>query len=236
MQSESVNELFTGIVKFQSAMKNPSKNRTVKVKTKTGGQYEFKYATFDQILDTIREPMADAGLGFMQEVETGERGLILTTTILHESGQWKSSTSNIPLGEDRTPQTIGSAISYFKRYTLTAALGIAADEDDDANSAQGNQMEVVGNPKPPVQREKPQAVSPRDRAKAWIDGRVDAVVKAKSATEIQDINQAIKTDPDAKTKMDWIIDNQPDWNETFELTMQECLEKFAEAEMDKVSA
>jgi hypothetical protein len=53
---------------------------------------------------------------------------------LHTSGQWIASEHPLPLSG--RPQEIGSALTYARRYSLSALIGIAADEDDDANAAQ----------------------------------------------------------------------------------------------------
>lgn len=150
--SEQINEIAAALAEFQGADKKVEKNRTVKVrgKTKTGSdfEYNFKYATFDHIIEVTREPLRKEGLSFIQGVSHDENGLCVTTRLMHKSGQWMESTMPIYLGADRNPQAVGSAITYAKRYALTAMLGIAADEDDDANAAEGNQMEVRGRKEP----------------------------------------------------------------------------------------
>jgi hypothetical protein len=69
------------------------------------------------------------GLAFVQTISDG----VLHTRLLHTSGQWIASEHPLPMSGK--PQEIGSALTYARRYSLSALLGIAADEDDDANAA-----------------------------------------------------------------------------------------------------
>lgn len=90
-----------------------------------------RYATLGAILKAIKEPLAHNGLAFTQVVE----GDNLTTMIMHESGEWIRGTAALKL-DKQTAQGQGSAITYARRYNLSAALGLDTDEDDDGNSAE----------------------------------------------------------------------------------------------------
>lgn len=136
-RSEQINELAAALAKAQGAFTNPSKNRTVRVNTKSGGSYDFAYATFDAIVEAARKPLSDNGLAFTQTVESGDGRAVLVTTLLHSSGQWLASSTPL-MTEGSGNQAFGSAMTYQKRYQLTAMLGISADEDDDGNAADGN--------------------------------------------------------------------------------------------------
>lgn len=133
-RSESIKELAAALSKFQAQVPRIDLDREVEVATRTGGKYRFRYATFANILDNVRKPMADNGLSFTQIVD--ERGGV-TTVLMHSSGEWMSSYLVIP-PVDKGPQATGSAITYTKRYSLSAILGVCADDDDDANAAEGN--------------------------------------------------------------------------------------------------
>ena len=136
--SEQINEIAAALAKAQGAMIQPSKNRTVRVQTKTGGSYTFDYATFDEILRAVQKPLAENGIAFVQAPRISESGkLEIITRLIHSSGQWIECALPIMVGESGN-QAMGSAISYGKRYALCAMLGVAAEEDDDGNAAQGN--------------------------------------------------------------------------------------------------
>lgn len=138
--SEMTNELAAALSKAQGQFGNVPKNREVTVKTKTGGSYKFKYATLDAIGDAIRKPLAENGLSYIQAVTTTERGMAIDTRLMHASGQWLQTITPMKVENDGN-QAIGSAITYGRRYALSALLGIVSEEDDDGNAADGNQIE-----------------------------------------------------------------------------------------------
>lgn len=129
-------KVFAALAKAQSALSAPSKNREVTVTMKTGGKYKFKYATLDHLIEHIRKPFTDNGLWFVQRTEPGA----MVTRIVHESGQWCDSAVPMP-NLPNAPQEAGSVLTYFRRYSLAVAAGLASDEDDDANVAEGNGYE-----------------------------------------------------------------------------------------------
>lgn len=132
----SIGKLAAALAAAQAEIKNPQRNREVTVQTKMGGKYKFKYATLDAIIDCIRGPLTKNGLWFTQTMESIDGRLCLVTTLLHSSGERTHST--VPLGNSTSNQELGSELTYKRRYSLTALLGVAADEDDDGNIADGN--------------------------------------------------------------------------------------------------
>lgn len=137
IKSETIKELATALAKFQAAVPRIDLDREVEVSTRTGVKYKFKYATFANILDKIKQPLSDNGLSFTQLVN--EDGGV-TTVLMHSSGEYISST--LVIRGEETPQGIGSTITYSKRYALSSILGICADDDDDANAGQGNEYKM----------------------------------------------------------------------------------------------
>ena len=130
--------LYTALAAAQGAMPQPNKDREVTVAMRKadgspGGNYKFKYATLENCISTVRPHLAANGLGFVQFIAPGE----MVTRIFHASGEFLDCAIPMPNLPNK-PQEAGSLISYFKRYSLCTALGITADEDDDANIAQGN--------------------------------------------------------------------------------------------------
>jgi hypothetical protein len=124
----------------QGAIRNPARNREVKVATKTGGSYTFAYATFDAILDAIRQPLADNGIAFTQTLTERAGKYRLRTTLMHASGQWLASETPLFV-QEQSSQAFGSALTYMKRYALCALVGVSADEDDDGNAGDGHSAE-----------------------------------------------------------------------------------------------
>ena len=138
-ESSDIAKIAHALVQAQKALVNPPRNRTVKVRTKTGSEYVFRYATLDQIMDAARPALGENGLCVLQPIVSTEKGPVLVTRLLHESGQWMECEIPLPrLGEDL--QGFGSAVTYVRRYAVSAMLNITADEDDDGNTAAGNHV------------------------------------------------------------------------------------------------
>ncbi len=127
MQSEQIDLLSAALVKAQSAMKPASMD-------KINPHFRSKYASLASIIDSVRKPLTDNGLSFTQTTHYSvQDGLSLVTTVLHTSGQWLRAEYPLPL--NATPQQMGSALTYARRYSLSSILGTAAEEDDDGDEA-----------------------------------------------------------------------------------------------------
>jgi hypothetical protein len=133
-KSEEIDKLAIALAKFQGSLEQPSLNSEVKVRTKTGGEYKFKYADLSECKRAAKQPLADNELSVCQLIEDDYS---IRTILLHSSGQWISSKVRMP-SNTADAQSIGSAITYAKRYAFCAILGIVADDDEDANITSGN--------------------------------------------------------------------------------------------------
>jgi len=131
-KSESIKNLAKALSVFQS------KVEAIK-KTETNPFFKSKYADLSNIIESTRLPLAEAGLSYSQ-FPTGDNGL--TTILMHaESGEYLESTYNMqPAKND--PQGQGSAITYQRRYALSAVLGLSTENDDDANAASAKTYET----------------------------------------------------------------------------------------------
>lgn len=146
-QSETISELIKAFVRFQAKPHGITRNREVEVQMKQkpgsdrpAGKYKFKYATLDHIISQIAPQLAEEGLAFRQGQADGQ----MITRLMHESGEWMESGIPMP-NVSGSPQDIGSIISYFKRYSLSAALGLVTEEDDDAGGELTNERELDYN-------------------------------------------------------------------------------------------
>lgn len=136
--SEAINEIAAALSVAQAKFSNPQRNRTVKVRTKAGDTYEFAYATLDAILDMVRGPLGGNSLALCHAIIEDAKGPLCITRLMHASGQWIETAVPVLVADGANAQGWGSAITYAKRYGLCALLGVAADEDDDGNTACGN--------------------------------------------------------------------------------------------------
>lgn len=136
-RSEQIDQLAASLVKAQAKLPSAKKNAT-------NPHFRSHYAD----LKAINEAAAvihEFGLSWVQggEVRDGQFGI--ETTLLHISGQYISGFTPVIVGDtarSNGPQAWGSGITYARRYGLSALLGIAADEDDDGNSAQNTRSQA----------------------------------------------------------------------------------------------
>jgi len=133
----------TALAKAQGQIGDIERDRTVKVQSRSGPGYEFKYATLSAIIKGIKKPLSDNGISYTQVISWNDADrLYYLTTSLHYENEFISSSCPLIL-TDGTNQQFGSAATYMKRYTLSALVGVAADEDDDANAADGNEVKEM---------------------------------------------------------------------------------------------
>jgi hypothetical protein len=133
--------LAEALSKAQGEMKAPPKDKTAKVRMKSGGEYSYAYSDLATVIDTAKTALSKNGLAIIQAMSRDDSGLCLVTTLAHSSGEWMKSWHPLPTGI--APQEFGSALTYARRYSLCGIIGIAADEDDDAGSSNGNKLPKV---------------------------------------------------------------------------------------------
>ena len=126
---ENLNELATALVKAQAAIQ-PA------LKDKTNPAFRSRYADLTAIWDACREALTANGIAVIQlPHDAPEPGRVaLTTMLLHVSGQSISTTVSAPLVK-QDAQGVGSALTYLRRYSLAAMVGVVTDDDDDGNAA-----------------------------------------------------------------------------------------------------
>ena len=89
------------------------------------------YATIASVWSIAQEPLSENGLFVFQDASSSETGVTVTTTIFHESGQWIESSPLWMPAKSKVCQDFGGALTYCKRYSLCACLGIVKGEKDD---------------------------------------------------------------------------------------------------------
>jgi hypothetical protein len=124
MQSEVIDKVAGAIVAAQGELSNPPKTKTV-----YAGQKKYSFAPLPEILDAVRPVLKKHGLAVIQLVQDRT----LSTRIVHTTGQWIGSMYPLPPVSDS--QAMGSAITYARRYSLCAILGIAGEDDEDGEAA-----------------------------------------------------------------------------------------------------
>ena len=148
-KSESTIELAKALAKFQSEIKDPSKS---------GKANYGKYVTLDELLESIRPVLSQNGLSFLQFPGGDGQLITITTGLLHSSGEWIESEPFTLKSQKVDPQGAGSAVTYGRRYSLSAFLGVAWDSDDDGHAASHaivSTTERKAEPPTPINQTKP---------------------------------------------------------------------------------
>jgi hypothetical protein len=128
-QSEHINELAAALAKAQGQMQ-PAKMEA------TNPFLKNKYADLGSVIQASRAALSANGLSFTQHPAIEDGRVSITTSLMHASGQWQTSTISLPIGEEKglsLAQSMGKVVTYLRRYSLSAILGIYADEDTDGN-------------------------------------------------------------------------------------------------------
>jgi hypothetical protein len=128
--------LAAALAKLQAELPAIAKDQTATVPTKGGGEYSYTYADLAAISAVVLPRLGNLGLSFTaRPTYSGDR-FVLAYSLLHESGERLDGEYPLPTGG--TPQALGSAITYGRRYSLCAVTGVATtDDDDDAAAAAG---------------------------------------------------------------------------------------------------
>lgn len=124
----------------QAEFKPIKRTKEVKVAGKDGRPgYSFWYAPLEEVLDACLPALNKYGIVFTQDLVSKGGRRYLITALHHESGASKSSVLELPAAV--RPQEIGSALTFMKRYAASAAFGVNSEDDDDANTAEGNDFQ-----------------------------------------------------------------------------------------------
>jgi len=151
-KSDQIEKLSMALVKAQAEMPAVSFDAV-------NPFFKSNYATLGAIIQATRPVLAKYGLAVSQPpgsevaIDGGKVHIGVETILLHESGQWISSTIYVPIDEKNPAQAAGSAITYMRRYCYAAILGIYSDEDDDGNGVKSQEKpkvasQIVNTPQP----------------------------------------------------------------------------------------
>lgn len=145
--SEETSELFKAMSAFQSEVKQPKKDAN-------NPFFKSKYVPLENVIDAIHTVGSKHGLSEMTYPAISENGLEygVGVVITHLSGQYIQFPPVTLKPDKNTPQGVGAAMTYARRYALSSAFGIASETDDDANEISGNTNKKPNNkPAPKVE-------------------------------------------------------------------------------------
>jgi hypothetical protein len=135
-KSIKIDKLATSLARAQSELKgaeSKSKNPF----------FNSNYADLHTVIQSSLPALTKHGLSIIQGNRycTATNGFYVTTTLLHESGQWIKSEIRMPIGAKKDAHAVGSACTYGRRYGFSAMTAVA-QYDDDGNVATGNNPKV----------------------------------------------------------------------------------------------
>lgn len=141
--SPSLGALAAALAKAQGEMEHAAK-------ANTNPHFKSKYADLASVWEACRAPLSKNGLAILQPVKADGPNVTVTTLLAHSSGEWISESLTMT-AQQNTPQGVGSAITYGRRYGLSAMVGIAPDDDDgNAASQTGQQTQQQAAPVAPA--------------------------------------------------------------------------------------
>lgn len=181
-QSEQIGELAAALSKAQGKI-------TGALKDSANPFFKSKYADLASVWDACRVALSENQLAVIQQTESDDSGVFVITTLAHSSGQWMRSRLRLT-PKDGSPQSMGSAITYGRRYALAAAVGVA-QVDDDGNAASGKVPSTVAtvDPRGPLG-----GTSDTDSVAKWVSRIADAMASDDQAGAIYAIHHELSPD------------------------------------------
>jgi hypothetical protein len=146
--------LAEALAMLQTKLPRIGKANTADVVTQKGS-YKYTYANLAQISRALLPILGELGLSFTAKPTTVDGRFVLAYKLLHSSGE--SEPGEYPLPTGGTPQSMGSAITYARRYCLCAVTGVAPDDDDDDGAAaEAEARRPAAQPEPQWERPLPE--------------------------------------------------------------------------------
>jgi hypothetical protein len=199
--SDSVAALAAALAKAQVELVNPEKSLTATIRSAAPGETQrtFRYAPLSSGLDIVRKTLGQHEIATMQTtaVDHASGLLNLTTVLAHTSGEWIASDWPVcPIAEMASPQRMGAALTYARRYALFTLVGIAGEDDLDAPDVASCGPAVPHRTEPrqdrfPAGRSRngPQ-LGARKNATAVLDPALSAALRDKLLTEVANLTSA----------------------------------------------
>jgi hypothetical protein len=190
-QSETVAAVGKALAAAQAEIKTVAKDRT-------NPHFKNRYATLDAIMEAVRPVLAKHGLSIVQgctlpnEVDGRLVLFAVETMVLHASGEYLSNMVYMPIAK-QSAQDAGSALTYGRRYGVSALLSLATDDDDDGEQASAPQRQAA-----PAAAARTSEAS--DKQKAFLAKlSKSSVLSEKEATRLRGVTDRDK----AKEAIDW---------------------------------
>lgn len=126
-----IDKIAAALARAQPKFKPLIKSKTARISS-AKATYEYRYADLADVFISVRDALAENEIAIVQSTSLNEKGgYVLATRLIHSSGQ--SLESALLLDRWPDPKALGIEMSYLRRYSVCALLGIASDDDTDAD-------------------------------------------------------------------------------------------------------
>ena len=186
-KSDTVKDLFIGLVKLRQAIKQPPKDAK-------NPFFKSNYVTLEGVQKAIDEAKEGTGIDYSQFVETSPDGRTgVSTMVYSDKGEYIITDPLYLQPVKNDPQGNGSVVTYSRRYQLSALFGISSDIDDDGNNASGNQQNRRQQRQGNYQRRQQktshqQAQDPITKQKQQFEQTVNKIVAATGQSQQEIVN------------------------------------------------
>lgn len=147
--SQTVTKIALALLKAQRKMGSASKDAK-------NPFFKSKYADYGSVLEVVKEPLNEEGIVILQPHCTHEGKTYVETVLMHESGEWVSSATEVVCAKQNDAQAMGSAITYARRYNLQSLLSIPTADDDGESTMNREKPQQTQ----PVKQEQPKTAPP----------------------------------------------------------------------------
>lgn len=189
----SIANLAAALTKAQAEIEGAAKDRL-------NPHFKSKYADLSSVMDAIKPALAKHGLAFVQVSHDRDHAAAVETVIVHSSGETMNcGIVSVPVSKGDA-QGFGSALTYARRYSLSAAFGVAP-EDDDGNAAAAAKP---ANTATEVMGDAFRALEPDEQTLAtdWAN-QAEKLAQHSISDAYQDITENLATIEDHETRENW---------------------------------
>ena len=167
--SESIGAIAAALAKAQAELVNPEKSLVgiIGPSSPRDAGRAFRYAPLSSGLDIVRKSLGRHAIAILQTtaIDKDARLVRLNTVLAHSSGEWVSSEWPVcPIGDTASPQGMGAALTYARRYALFTLVGIAGEDDLDAPDLGAPRKPESGRPIEPNGQPEPRGDVAKDHA------------------------------------------------------------------------
>lgn len=159
-RSEQINEIAKALSAAQAELEGAKKEAV-------NPHLKSKYADLASVWDACRNVLPKNGLSVAQMAEPAPDGFLsLTTMLMHSSGQFLAGTIMLPLDKP-TAQSYGAAMTYARRYGLSAIVGVSPEDDDGHEASQGQGNRYNNRPESRGDQRVQQALRSNERSSSF---------------------------------------------------------------------